>query len=44
MKMMNGMMKMNGDMNDMGMQMSNQTMDMNTVMYPEITGVKIVIP
>ena len=38
MKMMNGMMKMNGDMDDMGMQMSNQTMDMNTVMYPEITG------
>ena len=38
MKMMNSMMKMNGDMKDMGMQMSNQTMDMNTVMYPEITG------
>jgi CopA family copper-resistance protein len=38
MKMMNGMMKMNGDMEPMGMQMSNQQMDMNTVMYPEITG------
>lgn len=38
MKMMNSMMKMNGDMNAMGMQMSNQKMDMNTVMYPEITG------
>ncbi len=38
MKMMNDMMKMNGNMKDMGMQMSNQTMDMNTVMYPEITG------
>ena len=41
MKMMNGMMKMNGDleMSSMGgMQMTNQVMDMNTVMYPEITG------
>lgn len=39
MKMMNDMMKMNGDMEMMeGMEMSNQTMDMNTVMYPEITG------
>jgi CopA family copper-resistance protein len=38
MKMMNGMMAMNGDMKPMGMEMSNQTMDMNTVMYPEITG------
>ena len=38
MKMMNSMMKTNGDMKDMGMQMSNQTMDMNVVMYPEITG------
>jgi len=39
MKMMNDMMKMNGDMKPMeGMEMSNQTMDMNTVMYPEITG------
>ena len=38
MKMMNGMMKMNGDLDDMGMAMSLQKMDMNTVMYPEITG------
>lgn len=39
MKMMNGMMKMNGDMKPMpGMQMSLQKMDMNSVMYPEITG------
>ena len=38
MKMMNEMMKMNGDLDDMGMNMSNQTMDMNNVMYPEITG------
>lgn len=40
MKMMNDMMKMNGDMNDMGMNMSLQQMDMNTVMYPEISGEK----
>ena len=38
MKMMNGMMKMNGDLDDMGMKMSLNQMDMNTVMYPEITG------
>ncbi|PRZ25073.1 multicopper oxidase family protein [Flavobacterium granuli] len=38
MKMMNDMMNMDGTMNDMGMQMSLQKMDMNTVMYPEITG------
>lgn len=38
MKMMNDMMAMNGDMKPMGMEMSNQTMDMNTVMYPEVTG------
>jgi CopA family copper-resistance protein len=38
MKMMNGMMKMNGDLDDMGMQMSLNQMDMNSVMYPEITG------
>lgn len=37
MKMMNGMMKMNGDLDDMGMSMSLNQMDMNTVMYPEIT-------
>lgn len=36
MKMMNDMMNMNGTMNDMGMNMSLQQMDMNTVMYPEI--------
>jgi CopA family copper-resistance protein len=38
MKMMNGMMKMNGDLDDMGMRMSLNQMDMNVVMYPEITG------
>ena len=38
MKMMNDMMKMNGDLDDMGMKMSLQKMDMNTVMYPEISG------
>ncbi|NGY36244.1 multicopper oxidase domain-containing protein [Flavobacterium sp. XN-5] len=37
MKMMNDMMNMDGSMNDMGMKMSLQKMDMNTVMYPEIT-------
>ncbi len=40
MKMMNDMMKMNGDLDDMGMHMSLQQMDMNVVMYPEITGPK----
>ncbi len=35
MKMMNDMMNMDGTMNNMGMQMSLQKMDMNTVMYPE---------
>lgn len=38
MKMMNDMMKMNGDLDDMGMSMSLNKMDMNVVMYPEITG------
>jgi FtsP/CotA-like multicopper oxidase with cupredoxin domain len=38
MKMMNNMMKMNGDLDDMGMSMSLNQMDMNVVMYPEITG------
>ena len=38
MAMMNGMMKMNGDLDDMGMNMSLNQMDMNVVMYPEITG------
>jgi FtsP/CotA-like multicopper oxidase with cupredoxin domain len=37
MKMMNDMMAMNGDMKEMkGMIMTNQVMDMNMVMYPEI--------
>ena len=36
MKMMNGMMKMSGDMKPMSMTMGNQMMDMNEVMYPEI--------
>ncbi|MBS1683991.1 MAG: multicopper oxidase domain-containing protein [Bacteroidetes bacterium] len=39
MKMMNGMMAMSGNLKKMdGMEMKNQIMDMNTVMYPEITG------
>jgi len=38
MKMMNDMMKMNGELDDMGMAMSLNQMDMNTVMYPEISG------
>ncbi len=38
MKMMNAMMAMNGNLKPMGMEMSNQEMDMNTVMYPEVTG------
>jgi uncharacterized cupredoxin-like copper-binding protein len=37
MKMMNDMMHTNGTMDDMGMQMSLQKMDMNSVMYPELT-------
>ncbi len=37
MKMMNDMMNMDGTMKNMGMQMSLQQMDMNTVMYPENT-------
>lgn len=36
MQMMNDMTKLNGKMDDMGMNMTNQQMDMNTVMYPEI--------
>jgi hypothetical protein len=36
MKMMNDMMNADGTMNDMGMNMSLQKMDMNMVMYPEI--------
>jgi FtsP/CotA-like multicopper oxidase with cupredoxin domain len=38
MKMMNDMMNVDGTMKDMGMNMSLQKMDMNIVMYPEITG------
>jgi hypothetical protein len=38
MKMMNDMMTLSGNMKDMGMNMSVQQMDMNAVMYPEITG------
>ncbi|HEV9038064.1 MAG TPA: multicopper oxidase domain-containing protein, partial [Puia sp.] len=38
MRMMNGMMKGNGEMKETGMAMSNQTMDMNTVMYGESGG------
>lgn len=36
MKMMNDMTNADGSMHDMGMNMSLQQMDMNTVMYPEI--------
>jgi FtsP/CotA-like multicopper oxidase with cupredoxin domain len=36
MKMMNDMMRMDGTMDDMGMKMSLQQMDMNAVMYPEL--------
>ncbi|MGV3529663.1 MAG: multicopper oxidase domain-containing protein [Flavisolibacter sp.] len=36
MKMMNDMMKMNGDMAPMDMKMSLQQMDMNSVMYDEV--------
>ena len=38
MKMMNDMMTTGGKMKDMGMSMSLQQMDMNSVMYPEVTG------
>ncbi|HLP92491.1 MAG TPA: multicopper oxidase domain-containing protein [Saprospiraceae bacterium] len=38
MKMMNDMMTLDGRMDDMGMQMSLQQMDMNAVMYPELAG------
>ena len=37
MKMMNDMMNLDGSMNAMGMAMSLNQMDMNAVMYPEIT-------
>lgn len=36
MKMMNDMMNFDGSMDDMGMNMSMQRMDMNSVMYPEL--------
>lgn len=36
MKMMNDMMNVDGTMDDMGMQMTNQKMDMNSVMYAEL--------
>ncbi len=42
MKMMNSMMKFNGKMDAMGMQMSNQQMDMNTVMYSEMESGELV--
>ena len=35
MKMMNNMMQLNGNLNDMGMKMSLNKMDMNSVMYDE---------
>ena len=38
MRMMNDMMTMDGNMKDMGMDMAYQKMDMNEVMYPEISG------
>ncbi|HEV2479656.1 MAG TPA: multicopper oxidase domain-containing protein [Puia sp.] len=38
MAMMNEMMKGNGEMKPMNMHMSNQTMDMNSAMYPEAGG------
>ncbi|WP_261512361.1 multicopper oxidase domain-containing protein [Chryseobacterium paludis] len=37
MKMMNGMMEMSGNMKPMSMTMGNQMMDMNEVMYPELS-------
>jgi hypothetical protein len=37
MKMMNNMMDISGNMKDMGMKMSMQKMDMNSVMYREIS-------
>lgn len=36
MRMMNDMMNFDGTMDDMGMNMSMQKMDMNSVMYPEL--------
>ena len=40
MQMMNDMIHMDGNLDDMGMNMSLQQMDMNVVMYPEISGEK----
>ena len=37
MKLMNGMMKISGDMKPMTMEMGSQSMDINEVMYPEIS-------
>jgi CopA family copper-resistance protein len=44
MKMMNNMMKMNGDVTDMGMKMGLQKMDMNKVMYPELQSKTMSMP
>ncbi len=41
MQMMNDMMTVGGNMKDMGMNMSLQQMDMNEVMYPEISGEQV---
>ena len=41
MRMMNGMMRMDGSMKDMGMAMSGQQMDMNAIMYGESGGVTL---
>lgn len=41
MEMMNSMMTVGGNMDDMGMEMSLQQMDMNAVMYPEARGVTL---
>ena len=42
MKMMNDMMTISGNMNDMGMAMSLQQMDMNAIMYPELQEKEII--
>jgi CopA family copper-resistance protein len=38
MEMMNSMMNMDGTMDNMGMHMHDQSMELNAVMYPELTG------
>jgi FtsP/CotA-like multicopper oxidase with cupredoxin domain len=43
MKMMSGMMKMDGNLNSMGMNMSDQMMDMNMVMYPEMSEASVTL-